>query len=234
MRLVTWNVNSLNARQERVEEWLSEVEPDVVCMQETKLANDAFPYLSLPGARIRGCAPRRGSLERGRRSCPASGSTTSSPTSPMAVRRRSEARIVSATCGGVRVASVYVPNGRSLDHEQYQYKLSWLGRVCEHLDAAAAPATIVVVAGDFNIAPDRRRRLRPGEVRRRDPCEPARARCADGDRGARAARRVPRARVGSRRVTRGGTTEPVTSTRDGACASISCWPRRRWPIGSSG
>jgi exodeoxyribonuclease-3 len=64
-----------------------------------------------------------------------------------------EARILSATCGGVRVATVYVPNGRSLTDPQYQYKLEWLSRLREHLDHTCAPDADIVVCGDFNIAP---------------------------------------------------------------------------------
>ena len=67
-----------------------------------------------------------------------------------------EARIITATCGGVQVSSVYVPNGRSLDHDHYQYKLSWLSRLRAHLDASCTPADDVVVGGDFNIAPEDR------------------------------------------------------------------------------
>ena len=64
-----------------------------------------------------------------------------------------DARIITATCGGVRVSSVYVPNGRSLDDDHYTYKLSWLDRLVAHLDADTDPAQAVIVAGDFNIAP---------------------------------------------------------------------------------
>jgi exodeoxyribonuclease III len=67
-----------------------------------------------------------------------------------------DARLVTATCGGIRVSSVYVPNGRALDHEHYQYKLGWLDRLREHLDADTAPDRAVLVGGDYNIAPDDR------------------------------------------------------------------------------
>ena len=67
-----------------------------------------------------------------------------------------EARLVWATCGGVRVASAYVPNGRALDHDHYRYKLAWLGRLRRSLEASCDPTRPVVVAGDFNIAPDDR------------------------------------------------------------------------------
>ena len=65
-------------------------------------------------------------------------------------------RLVTATCGGVRVITVYVPNGRSLDDDHYRYKLSWLARLRAHLDVTADPATDVVVLGDWNIAPEDR------------------------------------------------------------------------------
>ena len=67
-----------------------------------------------------------------------------------------EARIITATCGGIQVSSVYVPNGRSLDHDHYQYKLSWLSRLRAHLDASCKQTDDVVVGGDFNIAPEDR------------------------------------------------------------------------------
>ncbi|MFM7871849.1 MAG: exodeoxyribonuclease III, partial [Actinomycetota bacterium] len=67
-----------------------------------------------------------------------------------------EARLVTATCGGIRVSSVYVPNGRDLENDHYRYKLAWMERLVAHLEADADPGRDVVVAGDFNIAPDDR------------------------------------------------------------------------------
>src|SRR5206468_7987529 len=67
-----------------------------------------------------------------------------------------EARLLTATCGGVRVVTVYVPNGRSVGHEQYHHKLRWLARLRLHLDAEAPPGSPLVVCGDFNVAPDDR------------------------------------------------------------------------------
>ena len=129
MRIATWNVNSLKARLPRVEEWLEYAQPDVLCMQETKLADAAFPVMPFAAlgyeaahhgdGRWNGVAiaqPGRARRRRGR--------------SP---RRRGRGRSrpgsSSATCGGVRVASVYVPNGRSLDSEHYAAKLEWLARL---------------------------------------------------------------------------------------------------------
>jgi exodeoxyribonuclease-3 len=152
VRLATWNVNSLNARQERVEGWLAECEPDVVCMQETKLADTAFPAMAFSAlgydtvhhgeGRWNGVAiaSRVGVDDV------VMGFGDGGPADP-------EARLVTATCGGVRVMSAYVPNGRALDHDHYQYKLRWLDRLVGHLDAVADPAGQVALCGDFNIAP---------------------------------------------------------------------------------
>ncbi len=155
MRIVTWNVNSLRARQERVETWLQEVEPDIALLQETKLADDAFPTLAFESLGYHVAHHGQGQwngvaiLSRvGLDDVVANFAGDGDPDP--------DARIVTATCGGVRVSSVYVPNGRSLEDDHYQYKLWWLGRLLEHLDADATPDQHVVVGGDYNIAPDDR------------------------------------------------------------------------------
>ena len=139
------------------------IEPDVLCMQETKLADSAFPSLAFKAlgydsihygeGRWNGVAIlSRVGLED------ASPGFSGDDTVP-----DNEARLVSATCDGVRVASVYVPNGRALDHEQYGYKLDWLRRLRAHLDTVCDPAGNVVVCGDFNVAPDDRDVWDPAE-----------------------------------------------------------------------
>ena len=156
MRLATWNVNSLAARLDRVEAWIDEVGPDVLCLQETKLADDAFPALTFSALGYESVHHGQGRwngvaiLSKVGLEAPAVGFA------PGDVIPRDEARVVSATCGGVRVASLYVPNGRTIDHEQYAFKLEWLGLLAGHLDAACDPGTDVVLCGDFNIAPDDR------------------------------------------------------------------------------
>lgn len=153
--IATWNVNSLNARLPRVTEWLQEVEPDVLCMQETKLAQDKFPeedfaalgYESLHHGQGRwnGVAiVSRVGIED-----PLAGFDDGLDPDP-------DARALWATCGGVRVCSVYVPNGRELDHDHYRYKLAWLGRLRSHLDRHHDPAEDLVVLGDWNVAPEDR------------------------------------------------------------------------------
>ncbi len=156
MRIATWNVNSLKVRMARVEQWLAEVAPDVLCMQETKLADAAFPAMAFHGLGYEGVHHGEG---RWNGVAIVSRVGLDEPSPGFAggdVVAGDEARLVSATCGGVRVASVYVPNGRSLDHEQYRAKLDWLARLRDHLGASCAPEVPVVVCGDFNIAPDDR------------------------------------------------------------------------------
>jgi exodeoxyribonuclease III len=150
--IATWNVNSLNARMPRVTEWLEQVGPDVLCLQETKLADDKFPALEFAAlgydsvhhgeGRWNGVAvlSRVGLDEVGH------GFDEGGEPDP-------DARIVWATCGGVRVASVYVPNGRELGADHYAYKLQWLGRLRAHLDRHHSPDELLVVLGDWNIAP---------------------------------------------------------------------------------
>jgi exodeoxyribonuclease III len=153
MRIATWNVNSVKQRLPRLLPWLDERQPDVVCLQETKLADDAF--LELLGdelakrgytAAVHGEATWNGVaiLSRVGLDDVAIG-IPGAPGFP-----NPESRAVSATCGGIRIVSVYVPNGRTPDSEHYRYKLAWLASLREMV-AAGPEATIV--CGDMNIAP---------------------------------------------------------------------------------
>jgi exodeoxyribonuclease-3 len=153
MRLATWNVNSLPARMPRVLEWLQSARPDVLCLQETKIADSAFPHEELQSAgyqsahdgdgRWNGVAIlSRVGLQDVSRGLP------DGPGFP-----EPERRAIAATCGGVRVWSVYVPNGRALDDPHLQYKLEWLGALRESARAELASGLPLAVCGDFNIAP---------------------------------------------------------------------------------
>jgi exodeoxyribonuclease-3 len=150
--VATWNVNSLNARLPRVEDWLQQVQPDVLCLQETKLADDAFPALAFSALGYESVHHGEGRwngvaiLSRVGIDDPIDGFAAG-------IEADSDARLVSATCGGVRIHSVYVPNGREVGHDHYHYKLSWLARLRRHLEATVDPSDDVVVTGDFNIAP---------------------------------------------------------------------------------
>ena len=157
MRIATWNVNALTAeRIERVVGWLDMAEPDVLCLQETKQTDDAFPALELLGLGYETAHHGEGRwngvaiLSRVGLTDPVSGFADGEPADD-------EARLVTATCGGVRVSSVYVPNGRAVGHEHFAYKLRWLARLRDHLAAdpagLAGPDPRVAVCGDFNVAP---------------------------------------------------------------------------------
>ena len=155
MLIAAWNVNSLKARMPRVEEWLDRVRPDVLCMQETKLANDAFPSDAMAALGYESAHFGQGQWN-GVAIVSRVGLENVLPNFAPGVEPDHEARIITATCAGIRVSSVYVPNGRELDHDHYRYKLSWLERLRKHLDADSSPGDDVVVTGDFNIAPDDR------------------------------------------------------------------------------
>jgi exodeoxyribonuclease III len=152
MRFATWNVNSIKARLPRLLEWLDATKPDVLCLQETKVAADAFP-----AAEVGELGYETAEYGQGRWN----GVALLSRVGLDDVRRGfdgepgypdPEARAISALSGGIRFMSVYVPNGRTPDDPHYTYKLSWLSalRTALAADVAAGP---LVVAGDFNVAP---------------------------------------------------------------------------------
>ncbi|GAB21285.1 exodeoxyribonuclease III [Gordonia polyisoprenivorans NBRC 16320 = JCM 10675] len=157
MRVATWNVNSVKQRIPRLLPWLDERRPDVVCLQETKLSDDVFDTVLGPEFTDRGyefvhvgqgqwngvaILSRVGLSEvrRGFAGAPGYPDPESAP----------EARAVSAICGGVRVYSLYVPNGREPDSDHYRYKLAWLDRLRE---VVAPEAATTMLCGDINIAP---------------------------------------------------------------------------------
>ncbi len=154
MKIVTWNVNSVRARQTRLLRWLRREQPDIVCLQELRVATEDFPHEAVEGAgyhavvhgqkRLNGVAilSREAPTEVERGMGPAD--------------RDPQARLISATIAGIRVMSAYFPAGRVVGSEEYAYKLNWMERLREHLDVAASPSNDIVLAGDFNVAPDDR------------------------------------------------------------------------------
>jgi exodeoxyribonuclease III len=153
VRLATWNVNSVKQRMPRLLPWLDQRRPDVVCLQETKLADTNFTELLGEelgrrgyAAAVHGEAQWNGVAILSRVGL--HDVVTGLPNAP--ARPLPEARAVAATCGGVRVHSVYVPNGRVPDSEHYHYKLAWLAALRE---AVAAGPGDAIVCGDLNIAP---------------------------------------------------------------------------------
>jgi exodeoxyribonuclease-3 len=153
VRLATWNVNSIKQRLPRLLPWLDQRQPDVVCLQETKLADDAFAELLGSELADRGyeVAAHGEAAWNGVAILSRVGLDDVAAGIPGAPGfPHPEARAVSATCGGIRVVCVYVPNGREPDSDHYRYKLAWLGALREMV-AAGPEATIV--CGDMNIAP---------------------------------------------------------------------------------
>jgi exodeoxyribonuclease-3 len=154
LRLATWNVNSLAARLPRIEEWIDYARPDVLCLQETKLADAAFPTSTFESLGYESAHHGDG---RWNGVAILSRVGLSEVTSGLGSDDDEQgSRLVAAVCGGVRVHSVYVPNGRSLDSEQYTAKLNWLARLRTVLEETADPKKAVAVCGDFNVAPDDR------------------------------------------------------------------------------
>jgi exodeoxyribonuclease-3 len=234
VRISTWNVNSVKQRLPRLLPWLDERRPDVVCLQETKLTDDAFRELMGDELSDRGYAVAahgeaawngvailsRVGLEDVVPGIPGD------PASP-----HPEARAVAATCGGIRVVSVYVPNGRAPDSEHYHYKLAWLKAL---RDVVAADPEATVVCGDVNIAPatPTSSTRTPTSAR---PTSPAGARGARRAAAPRAARRRARP-VPDERVFTYWDYRAGCSTRTSGCGSTSCSPapRRRARAGRVG
>jgi exodeoxyribonuclease III len=153
MRVATWNVNSVKQRMARLLPWLDQRQPDVVCLQETKLTDDAFDELLGDELATRGYLfARHGEAQwNGVAILSRAGlddvvvGVADAPGFP-----DPEARAVSATCDGIRVHSVYVPNGRAPDSEHYRYKLAWLSALQAVVGSGPDAA---LVCGDMNIAP---------------------------------------------------------------------------------
>ncbi|MGA2513444.1 MAG: exodeoxyribonuclease III [Candidatus Limnocylindrales bacterium] len=173
MRIATWNVNSLKARLERVEEWLALKSPDVLLMQETKLADEAAPAMPFRMAgydllhhgegRWNGVAiaSRVGIADAVTnfgdgpvRQSPGTDGIAEALEPEASDAPADEARMVSAVCGGVRVVSIYAPNGRALDTPFYRAKLAWFDRLARWLRETCDPSRELVIGGDFNVAPE--------------------------------------------------------------------------------
>jgi exodeoxyribonuclease-3 len=146
MRIATWNVNSLKARLERVVGWLDRARPDVLLMQETKLADADAPADVFEKAGYRLAHHGEG---RWNGVAIASRCGLESVVKPALA----EARVISAVCGGVRCISLYAPNGRVVGSEFYVAKLEWFADLGAWLSREAKPGDLLAMGGDFNVAP---------------------------------------------------------------------------------
>jgi exodeoxyribonuclease-3 len=163
MRIATWNVNSLKARLEKVRWWLDRAQPDVLVMQETKLADDDVPRDELAqlgytlahhgegrwnGVAIASRAGLTDVISNFGAPLQPAHSSDGGDDEPLA-----EARMIAATCGAVRVISLYAPNGRTVGSPFFAAKLAWYARLASWLERTHDPTQPLVLAGDFNIAP---------------------------------------------------------------------------------
>ncbi len=163
MRIATWNVNSLKARLEKLLWWLARAEPDVLLLQETKLADEYVPREELArqgyelahhgegrwnGVAIASRVGISDVIENFAEPLAPAHTPEVGDDEPLA-----EARMISAVCGGVRVASVYAPNGRSVGSAFYHAKLAWFARLSRWLGETQSPDQPLVLGGDFNVAP---------------------------------------------------------------------------------
>src|SRR5207245_9804436 len=150
MKIVTWNINSLRKRQDRLFGWVEAIKPDIDCLQETKCPDDQFPALALQAVGYR-------SAYHGEKSY--NGVAILAKREPRDVRPSlcdevvdPQARVIAATIGDVRVFSIYAPNSQAIGSPAYEYKLHWYRRLSDCV--AKEESSDVVVCGDFNIAPD--------------------------------------------------------------------------------
>lgn len=152
MRIVTWNVNSVRARLDRVVTWLKAHQPDALCLQELKVTDDVFPFDAIREAGYEAAVHGQKTYN---------GVAILAKTAPADVMRGlgdatldEQARFICATVDGVRVASAYFPNGGEVDGPRYPYKLAWMRGVRAWLDANVNPHEAFALTGDFNVALD--------------------------------------------------------------------------------
>ena len=168
MRIATWNVNSVVARLPRLNEWLELAEPDVVCLQEIKCASDAFPAERAEELGYEVAAHGEGrwngvailsrvgleDVSRGFTGQPAYDPPADEDDPALiGTPAKVEARAIGATCAALRIWSIYVPNGRTLDSPHYTYKLEWLAALRGALTPEIGAGAPFVVTGDYNIIP---------------------------------------------------------------------------------
>lgn len=151
MRIVTWNVNSIRSRQDRLEAFLERHSPDAVCLQELKVDADKYPHEALEKLGWH-------STINAQKTYNGVAILTRSPPSDVIVGlddgvEDPQARLVAATVNGVRVVCVYMPNGASVGSDKWIYKLEWMRRMRRWLDTHASASEPLALCGDFNVAP---------------------------------------------------------------------------------
>lgn len=153
MKLATWNVNSLKVRLPQVLDWAARHQPDVLCLQETKLEDPNFPLQEVSAAGYLALCSGQKTYNGVAILSLAVGAECAMG---IAGHEDVQKRVIAATVDGVRVVCAYVPNGESVESEKYQYKLKWLRTFRDWLEAELARYPRLAVLGDFNIAPEAR------------------------------------------------------------------------------
>ncbi len=170
MKLATWNINSIRARQDRLIGWLTTHRPDVLCLQETKVEDGGFPIDAVRGAGYDAAI-------FGQRSYNGVAILSTQPLTDVTRELGDgaddgDARLIAATTHGLRVICAYVPNGQDLASEKYPYKLAWLRRLRAYLDRTARPDQPLVLCGDLNVTPDDRDVWSPEAWKDKIHCSP--------------------------------------------------------------
>jgi len=152
VRVVTWNINSLKVRLPRLEAWMQANSPDIVLLQETKVADMAFPAMAFSALGYESAHHGDGRWNGVAIISRLGVDDVRTGFSDQSSDSANERRIISATCGGVRCYSVYVPNGRTVGSPFFIAKLEWLAELRRELDAKCSPDDEILIAGDFNVA----------------------------------------------------------------------------------
>ena len=150
MKLACWNVNSVRARHDRLLAWLDKMQPDVLCLQELKVVDEAFPYESIEEAGYTSSVFGQKTYN---------GVAILSRTPPDDVERGlgdndEQSRLIAARFGKTNVLCAYVPNGQEVGSDKWAYKLRWMKRLRKLLDERYSPDEHLVLCGDFNVARD--------------------------------------------------------------------------------
>jgi len=181
MRIATWNVNSVRAREARLLAWLARKQPELLCLQELKAANDDFPSAAVEALGYQAAV-------HGQRTYNGVAILSRAPLAEVEMGFRdgdddAQARVISARVGGIRVVCTYFPNGGEVGSEKFAYKLRWMERIYRYLERTLEKGESAVLCGDFNVAPEDRDVARPEEWKDSVLCHPearaALARIAD-------------------------------------------------------
>jgi exodeoxyribonuclease-3 len=158
MKVATWNVNSIKQRLENLQAWLTERAPDIVCLQETKCMDEAFPREPLEAlgynVAVHGQKTFNGVAILSK--LPFEEVNARLPGDQADDHARFLEAVISINRGVLRIASIYLPNGNPPDGEKYAYKLAWMDRLCRYAQARLAEEEQLVLAGDYNVIPNER------------------------------------------------------------------------------